>query len=254
MRVAQTRCHWWFVAVIALRDSRHGGCGVVMMLEDAAQPEVWHRSKTAITKSGVAVPLIFRVATSSDTKNPLKQHKRRGLWKMPVRQALEAVQSGADLEDSGGPQPRGRGSVQGGRGKRSRLDSDGDVIMVCPPAACVRMSCRQGCRQGAVVTHCMLVAVRARWDWGSSELSNCGAMWAAPSPWRRRPPELGGWTTVIAHKRDVLDLCFGGVLPEKRRWHRSPARDRATLREARIRLFWLQPGVGDTLGDGRSPC
>lgn len=108
----------------------------VMMLEDAAQPEVWHRSKTAITKSGVAVPLLFRVATSADAKNPLKQHKRRGLWKMPVRQALEAVQSGTAVEEGGPPEgarPRGRGSVQGGRrGKRSRLDEDGDVVMVRP--------------------------------------------------------------------------------------------------------------------------
>lgn len=105
-----------------------------MMLEDAAQPEVWHRCKTAITKSGVAVPLLFRVAVSTDAKNPLKQHKRRGLWKMPVRQALEVVQSGADVEDAGGPpeapRPRGRGSAQGRRGKRGRLDDDGDVIMV----------------------------------------------------------------------------------------------------------------------------
>eukprot|EP00892_Ulva_mutabilis_P011390 jgi/Ulvmu1/8623/UM046_0023.1 len=104
----------------------------VMLLEDAAQPEVWHRSKTAITKSGVAVPLLFRVATSSDAKNPLRQHKRRGLWKLPVRQALQVVQSGADVEDEGAPQggrPRGRGSVQGRGGKRSRLDADGDVVM-----------------------------------------------------------------------------------------------------------------------------
>lgn len=106
----------------------------VMMLEDAAQPEVWHRSKTAITKSGVAVPLLFRVATSADAYNPLRQHKRRGLWKMPVRQALEAVQSGAADEEEAPPErvrPRGRGSVQGGRhGKRDRLDEDGDVVMV----------------------------------------------------------------------------------------------------------------------------
>jgi hypothetical protein len=84
-------------------------------------------------KEGVAVPLLFRVALTSDTKDYLKQHKTRRLWTMPVRQAVAVAQGRA-------PEP-----VQyHGKQKRERVDKDGDALMVHRSLAVISR-CVAGC-------------------------------------------------------------------------------------------------------------
>jgi hypothetical protein len=95
----------------------------------------WYRAKTAVTKQGVAVPLLFRLAATSDRKNYMAKHRTRNLWKMPVRQALAVASGAAPAEDGGGVKKhrrRGEGRAGGkqAQGKRSRTDADGDEIMV----------------------------------------------------------------------------------------------------------------------------
>jgi hypothetical protein len=123
----------------------------VIGFEESTTPQLWYRCKTAFTKSGVSVPLIFRVATTSDCKNPMKKHKRRNLWKMPLRDALEVAKAhaeggGAAAADDemhaadGEAQGRKRGASGA---KRGRVDEDGDVIMVrhLNPESSLLMSC-----------------------------------------------------------------------------------------------------------------
>jgi hypothetical protein len=95
---------------------------------DEAATHLWYRAKKALMKEGVAVPLLFRVAITSDAKDYLTKRQTRRLWTMPVRQAVAIAQGKAELPVKVAKGPRGRGAQ---KGKRDRLDADGDALMVC---------------------------------------------------------------------------------------------------------------------------
>ena len=110
-------------------------CAAAIQASDEAVKQLWYRAKTALVKQGVAVPLLFRLALTSDAKNYMSKHKTRGLWKLPMRQAVAIAQGKEEVpapkqhQRGGGSGPRGRGG-EGGFGKRGRFDDDGDAVMV----------------------------------------------------------------------------------------------------------------------------
>ena len=95
---------------------------------DESAQKLWYRAKAALMKQGVAVPLLFRVAFTSDAKNWMKQHKTRRLWQLPVRQAVAVVQGTAALPEA--PKAHKPQRHSGGKAKREELDKDGDAVMV----------------------------------------------------------------------------------------------------------------------------
>jgi hypothetical protein len=164
----------------------------VVKFKDSALPELWYRSKTAYTKSGVSVPLMFRIATTADCKDPLKRHRQRRLWKMPLREALEVAkqqaEAGGPEEDAGGAagavdaaeHMQGAGGRKGRvRGKRARIDGDGDVVMVRPcrhnPHGTSRTACARAtitvcpCRHNphGMRQCCAAAGSRRRFCWGT---------------------------------------------------------------------------------------
>lgn len=95
---------------------------------DESAQKLWYRAKAALMKQGVAVPLLFRVAFTSDAKNWMKQHKTRRLWQLPVRQAVAVAQGKAELPEA--PKAHKPQRQSGGKAKREKLDEDGDAVMV----------------------------------------------------------------------------------------------------------------------------
>jgi hypothetical protein len=83
-------------------------------------------------KEGVAVPLLFRVALTSDAKDYLKQHKTRRLWTLPVRQAVKVAKGEIEAPAA---------YRTGQRAKRERVDADGDAVMVRAASMGVLLSC-----------------------------------------------------------------------------------------------------------------
>lgn len=110
------------------------GDGAAIRPNDEAVAHLWYRAKKTLMKEGVAVPLIFRVAVTSDAKKYLAQRQTRRLWTMPVRQAMAIAQGTAEPPAQVAKGSRGRGA-QGG--KRDRSCADGDVVMVCACHACI---------------------------------------------------------------------------------------------------------------------
>jgi hypothetical protein len=116
----------------------------------------WYRAKTPLKRQGFAVPVLFRVAMTSDAKDYLAKRKTRRLWTMPVHKALSVARGDDPKPHSERPnkeqhqQPRkykqrhleaqGHAAADNGArhseasgGKRERVDRDGDVIMVRQP-------------------------------------------------------------------------------------------------------------------------
>lgn len=147
-----------------------GACAAIKPADETVK-HLWYRAKSALMRDGVAVPLLFRIAVTSDCKDYLKRGKTRRLWTMPVRKAISVAQGkepapapkrhGGGREAPPAPKPRGRG--KGGqqnrappehgalRGKRERVDEEGDVVMVRPAALCCLQCARAACSTGAAV-------------------------------------------------------------------------------------------------------
>ena len=110
---------------------------------------LWYRAKNALMREGVAVPLLFRIAMTSDCKDYLKRRKTRRLWTMPMRKAISVAQGNeepppAPKRHGGGKEGLQKGQRKGANGrqatlapaerapraKRERIDDDGDAVMV----------------------------------------------------------------------------------------------------------------------------
>jgi hypothetical protein len=118
----------------------------------------WYQAKSPLRKKGVAVPLLFRVAMTSDAKDYLAKRKTRRLWTMPMEKALALAQAGKDAKATSKhgtahtnhrkqkhlhvhhqSSPGGLNVPENGThhsqicSKRDRVDDDGDAIMVRKP-------------------------------------------------------------------------------------------------------------------------
>ena len=77
---------------------------------------MWHRSHEPFHKDSTDIPLVFRIATVADVKDPTAKTRSRYLWKTPE-----------ELQRSRNRDPSTKEFEPGS--KRNRVDAEGDVIM-----------------------------------------------------------------------------------------------------------------------------